>query len=296
MTESTILFADIAGSTALYESIGDTQAELIISSTLDALSSIVRNQQGLVIKTIGDEIMCRFTSADKAIQAASEMHEFTEAGNIPGSSQKLAIRIGAHMGSVIDTDGDVFGDTVNVSARIAAQARPGKTMISEQTYQSLPESQQILCRLMMQTHLKGKEQPVNLYDVVWEKNDQLTRISQTPRSLDGQGNLIIKYQQKKMILPFGTLSIGRGQECNLVVEATQASRRHCEIRLKGNKFILVDSSTNGTFVTQNNVEYLFHNETVPLQSNGVIGLGQSSKDDPDHIIQFSVEIKMADDS
>ncbi|MBT6454126.1 MAG: adenylate/guanylate cyclase domain-containing protein, partial [Gammaproteobacteria bacterium] len=63
MTQATILFADIAGSTALYENIGDSQAENLINTILAALSGIVEEHNGLVIKTIGDEIMCQFSSS-----------------------------------------------------------------------------------------------------------------------------------------------------------------------------------------------------------------------------------------
>lgn len=289
MTECTVLFADIAGSTALYERLGDTEAETLISKALEALSAIVLTNNGLVIKTIGDEIMCQFPSSALAVEAASQMHEYLLNKFSTQSSQKIYIRIGAHQGSVLHSQGDIYGDTVNVSARVAAVARPGKTMISEQTYLSLSESLKPFCRLIMQTNFKGKELPVNLYEVVWENNDQVTCLVHVPRAQSSDCSLLLKYREDEIELSMGVLKIGRELDCGLVVEAPQASRFHCEIRRKGSKFVLVDNSTNGTFIMQNNVELFFQQEEAPLHNSGIISLGQSAQSEGDHLIHFLIE-------
>jgi adenylate cyclase len=289
MSEYTILFADIAGSTALYESVGDQRAEAIIAKALERLSAIVSQHDGRVIKTIGDELMCQFGAAESALMAANRMHEYIDANSLRDFDQQLSIRVGAHIGSVIESRDDVYGDTVNVSARIAALARPGKTMISETTFEALPDKLRQACRLLMETHVKGKQQPLKLYDAVWEHNDQLTRIASTPRAQAGGIVLVLEYNGNKVSLESGSLRIGRGMECDLVVEAPQASRCHCDIRHSGHKFSLSDGSTNGTYIMQNSVELFFHNETVPLQQSGIISLGQMTKDNARHLIHFSIE-------
>ncbi len=289
MTEVTILFADISGSTALYENIGDTLAEALINKVLNELSSIVQQHDGHVIRTIGDEVMCQFPSSTKAVLAANQMHEYTEKTQFTELNKKISIRVGAHTGSVIHTDGDIFGDTVNVSARVVSLARAGKTMISEQTYKTLPVYLQQFCRNMTETYLKGKEQPIYVYDVVWEQNDQLTRIAQTPASLKAKNCFTLSYNEQLIKLTEGTLKIGRGSECDLIVEAPQASRIHCEIRHNGNKCSLIDTSTNGTYILQNNVELQFNNEAVPLLQSGVLSLGQHSESNANHLIHFSIE-------
>lgn len=289
MTKCTILFADIAGSTALYERVGDTQAETLISDILETLSSIVQTYNGHVIKTIGDEIMCQFSSSGEAIQAASKMHEYLLKKSSDNNSQKILVRIGAHLGSVLHSQGDIYGDTVNVAARVASVARPGKTMISEQTYLSLPEALRPFCRLIMETNFKGKELPVNLYEVVWEQNDQVTRLAYDPRRKNNECILYLHYQQQKIELSQGALKIGRETDCGLVVEAPQASRFHCEIRRKGSKFTLKDNSTNGTYIVQNNVEIFFHQEEAPLHNCGIISLGQSAEGNSEHLIHFKIE-------
>jgi adenylate cyclase len=241
-----------------------------------------------VIKTIGDEIMCQFPSSTHALQAAKHMHELINSDSHSLFGHPISIRIGAHIGSVIQADGDIFGDTVNVCARIAALAPPGKTMISEETYLDLPKNLQHSCRFMMESYVKGKQQALRLYDSIWEQNDQLTRITASPRNRNSEVVLIAEYQGASLRLDQGAIRIGRGQECDLIVDAPQASRCHCEIRHTGNKCILTDASTNGTYVRQNDVELFFHNETVPLHQSGVISLGQSCGTDSDYLITFSI--------
>lgn len=290
MSECTILFADIAGSTAMYETLGDELAESIINQALAALSGIVVEHKGRVIDTIGDEIMCQFPDAQQAILAAEAMHICTNTRRFGSTKRQVAVRIGAHAGEVISGEQTVHGDTVNVSARIAALARPGKTMISEITFESLPDAQKSLCRYLLEAQLKGKEQLVRLYDVVWEVNDQLTRVASIPRKSAALRKLVLTYHEKSVSLSQGTLKIGRAEDSDLCVSSSQASRYHCEIRLNGNRFTLYDTSTNGTFVVQNNVEMLFHHETAPLHRSGVISLGLSTKHlDESEYIHFSIE-------
>lgn len=277
MTDSTILFADIAGSTSLYENLGDDEANLVVNSSLEALSLIVKNNNGKVIKTIGDEIMCQFGSVESAIAASGAMHVCTQNNRFGNQLTQIAIRIGAHTGPVIEVENDINGDTVNVAARVAALTQSGKTMISESSYQALPAYLKSLCRFMLETQLKGKEELVSIYNVIWENNDQLTLVAQIPRVKSTQKTLSLTYGEHETTLSQGVLTIGRAQTCDVVIHSTEASRLHCEIQMNGNKFLLKDNSTNGCYVNQNNVEMFFHSESVPLHQSGIISVGQSSK-------------------
>jgi class 3 adenylate cyclase len=69
-----ILFADIAGSTQIYEILGDRRAQRMVAACLSKLSEVVQHHRGEVIKTIGDEVMCTFAKVDDAIQAAAAMN------------------------------------------------------------------------------------------------------------------------------------------------------------------------------------------------------------------------------
>lgn len=291
--QATILFADIAGSTAMYERLGDQRAEAIISEVLQALSVISEKTGGQVIKTIGDEIMCRFSEADQAIFAARQMQEFAGRYSPPGVKGRVAVRIGAHHGPVLDSEADVHGDTVNVSARVAALARPSKIMITAATVDELSMPNQSLCRPMQQANLKGKKEAVQLYDVIWEQNEELTRVTQSIRRPSvSTKTLLLSAPGKEISLSNAKptqLMIGRGNECQLQVGAPQASRLHCEIIVQGGKFLLQDHSTNGTYIEQNGVEMWFHQESAPLLGHGVISIGAKAGENPDFLLHYRIE-------
>lgn len=102
------MFADIVGSTRMYEIMGDKVAEALISNTLKQLSPFVTQSGGDIIKTIGDEIMCCFPRTTNAITAAKEMHIFLSEKTAPSRDYKIAIRVGAHHGTIIENNGDIF--------------------------------------------------------------------------------------------------------------------------------------------------------------------------------------------
>ena len=113
----TVLFADVSGSTKLYESEGDKAATEAIARCVDQLRKTVESSGGRVVKTIGDEVMAVFPTPDAAAFAASNMQYAIDALPLVGAT-KLGVRIGFHCGPVIQSDNDIFGDTVNLAARL----------------------------------------------------------------------------------------------------------------------------------------------------------------------------------
>jgi hypothetical protein len=287
------MFADIAGSTSLYETLGDKPAESLISATLKQLSDIVSNYDGETIKTIGDEIMCCFPSADRAVSAAKQMHEHLSENTAPSTTHRVAVRIGMHHGPIIESDGDIFGDTVNVSARVTSLARAGKTMISGYTYEKLPEFYKSGCRHIMQTMVKGKNLPIDVFDVMMEDDDELTCIAAKSTD-DFIGDVLsITYGDISLRLSANTITratLGRGKECDLIIPAPQASRSHCVIECNRGKFTLSDNSTNGTYINHNDIELYFHQEKAPLLGSGVISLGEPTSKNQRFVLSYSLDL------
>jgi len=287
------MFADIVGSTRLYEILGDAAAEKLVTTTLRQLSDIVGKCQGLTIKTSGDDVMCRFDSAEHALDAAREMHLFLAAKTAPSRDYKIAIRIGAHQGPVIESDGDIFGDAVNLAARVSALARGGKTLISGYTYEQLGEASRKRCRRFTTTTVKGKEQPIDVYDVVWEQTDELTRIVGNEARDALQSVLVIRYQDNVIRMSANTITsttVGRGQDCDLIIPAQQASRQHGRIECKRGKFVFIDNSANGSYINHNQTELFFHQEQVALQGKGFISLGEPSASNAEFLLHYSLEM------
>src|SRR5258708_17383003 len=145
--QATVLFADVSGSTKLYETAGDAAALTAIGRCIEHMRKAAESTGGRVVKTIGDEIMALFSSPDAAAGAASEMHAAIEQLPEVGGT-KLGVRVGFHSGPVIQRDDDVFGDTVNMAARLVEQAAERPIMISHETAELLNPA----CKLLTRPH------------------------------------------------------------------------------------------------------------------------------------------------
>ena len=165
----TIMFADVCGSTSLYESSGDLQAKQLIDGCVNAMSEITAKHGGTVIKTIGDEVMATFDSADSALQAAAEMSSETNR-QFHCPTGPVAIRIGFHTGPVLRDEGDVFGDAVNLAARIASQAKAGQILTTATTVSELSAVSRASTRAIDRTTVRGKRTQVEIHEVVWQED------------------------------------------------------------------------------------------------------------------------------
>src|SRR6266571_2097158 len=174
--ERAILFADVSGSTALYELLGDKPAAKAIEACLDELRDVVAKQEGQVVKTIGDEIMVVFGDPDVACNAAREMQQRVIALP-PSAGVKLAIRIGFHFGLVLEDKGDFWGDGVNTAARLAALAKAGQILTSGATANALPAAQRASLRDLDAIQVKGKHGAVRVFELMWGDTEDATQVA-----------------------------------------------------------------------------------------------------------------------
>lgn len=122
------MFADLAGYTALTEAHGDDQAADLAADFCEAVSALLPGRDAEAIKTIGDAVMLRVSGADEAIDLGLEI-----CSGIGDRHQFPSVRVGMHTGPAIERDGDWFGSTVNLAARIAGLAGGGEVLLSEVT-------------------------------------------------------------------------------------------------------------------------------------------------------------------
>ncbi len=296
-TNLAILFADVSGSTRLFEVLGDATARAKVSDCLDTLSVVTKQHNGTVIKTIGDEIMCTFPTADDAAAAACGMHEaliedITEGGG--GDLTIISIRVGLHYGPAIIEGGDVFGDAVNVAARMAAQAKANQIITSQSTLEKLGPMLKANSRFVDRAPIKGKKEEIDIYEIIWQQED-VTRMATGLLAEDSKPEVRLKitYNGNDLILDKqrSSLVMGRSQSCDLPINEKLASRQHVRIELRRDKFFIVDQSTNGTHVLiENSDEAFLRREEMPLQGTGQISLGKSFSEGPSEVVRFSHDV------
>jgi class 3 adenylate cyclase len=289
-----VLFADISRSTRLYEILGDQTAQRLVATGLAALSSVANHHEGAVIKTIGDEIMCTFPDATLALEAAQAMQRAIE--HLPEVSKlglaPLSIRIGFHLGTIVHRDSDIFGDAVNVAARMVALAKPKQILTTEPTVRALLEGARAMVRCIDRTTVKGKSGEFDIYEVIWDIREMtfvatrplLSPIQQARLRLWCSGTRIEVDQSRP------SASLGRHFDNEIVVPEALASRLHCRVEYRRGKFVLVDQSTNGTYVAVRGRDSVFlHREEIVLEGSGVIGLGREVEPDGEGAIHFICE-------
>ncbi len=289
--ECVVLFADITDSTRLYEKYGDNVAKANIDICLGLLERITKEYKGTVIKTIGDEIMCTFPYADYAYLASCTMHELVT--NHP-SLQKLnmMVQIGFHSGYVIKDNNDVFGDTVNVAARIASLANATKTLITKPVFDQLSIKFKNQVRPYDQVSIKGKLKPVSTWEILWKKSDdEMTVMVNKPHQRKSNSpTLTLNYEDKTFQLQqdFLPLVIGRTSQATIFVNSKLVSRTHLIIEYIGGNFTLTDKSTNGTYIKPMGGKTLFlKNEQILLHGQGEISLGEPFVNNKSQVINYS---------
>jgi class 3 adenylate cyclase len=287
--DQAVLFADISGSTRLYETLGDARAFTTINNCLSILQRLTTAHHGQNVKTIGDEIMAVFPDAVSAVQAACEMQLVISHARIDGT--QLSIRIGFHYGPVIAGDGDVFGETVNIAARMTEIAQAQQIITTGTTVAMLPPIMRTSTRSFDNLPVKGKTDDIEVHEVIWQETEEMTMMvgrTLTPASAEPTLELIYRGNKFVMDAARPVLTIGRGELADIVIHDRRASRMHARIERRRDKFVFVDLSSNGSYVTfSNEGEVQLRREELVLRESGVICLGHTYKKDPVEVIAFT---------
>ena len=289
--ELSVLFADISGSTKLYDTLGDASAKRMIDECLARMRAITARHGGRVIKTIGDELMCVFPDADRGHLAATDMQ--LEIDALPAQSGvKRAIRVGFHFGAVIEEGGDVFGDTVNTAARMAGLARGTQIITTRSTVERLSPMLRGLTRAIAALSVRGKGDDIDVCEVIWQEGDDLTMATPSIGPTSARIALKLTHGARQLLLERSDAGIllGRDAGCQIVLADRKASRQHARIERRRDKFFLIDQSTNGTFVTfAGEKEIGLRREEVMLRAQGRITFGHSINESSDEVVVFALQ-------
>ena len=294
--ELAVLFSDVVGSTRLYEMLGDQRAREIIALCIDLMQGATEQNQGSVIKTMGDEVMATFPTADDALNAASQIQRsISSHPALQVDGQPVSVRIGCHFGPVVLEARDVFGATVHTANRMTSQAKSGQIMTTAATVEQLTPEWRASVRQIDIATLKGQGAEVTLFEVIWQTDDVTSMLPSINMGGPGerkalrlrlvvQGREVVIDEQRPMV------AIGRADENDLVVRGNLISRIHARIELSRSKFLLIDQSTNGTFVNSLDGEESFvRRDSMQLKGVGLIGLGKVPETDAPQTLRFVCE-------
>jgi class 3 adenylate cyclase len=287
--EVAILFADVVGSTRLYDEFGDTKASETVAHSLEVMKDATFQFRGKVIKTIGDEVLSTFETVDNAMSAAVQMQN--RISNAKDDEIPVSIRIGCHYGPVVQERNDIFGAAVHTANRMTSQAKSGQIVVSAATVEHMGPEWHKLARQIDVATVRGRIDEVALYEVLWQP-DEATSMLPTIE-LDNKAG-----KASKLIVTFGNqsievddrrknVSLGRSDDNDLIIKGNLISRLHARIEKRRGKFFVVDQSTNGTFIQdKNGKESFLRRDSTEVTGEGYIGLGRAAVQGAPLVVHF----------
>jgi adenylate cyclase len=269
-----ILLADISGSTPLYEAVGDTQAQRLIGAELARLQAAICDADGVCIRQKGDDVVGYFAQPSKAFRAVRAMLS-------RATDSALRIHGGLHYGQIVLAGGDIFGEAVNLTARLAALANAGEVLLSKSFVDQLPVRETTSLRPLHQIRLKGVGSPIEVYSFVDDDPAMRTqfpvRVTETLAALEPWSPataitiVLTRGRDSQRCGEAETMLIGRSDECDIVLARPWISRKHAMVTVRDGKAILEDRSSSGTYVSiVGGHELLLRREAIILTGKGAI--------------------------
>ncbi|WP_170752727.1 FHA domain-containing protein [Ruegeria lacuscaerulensis] len=272
-TFATLVIADISGSTPLYKAVGDTEAQRLIQLELDRLRHVLRQHGGTQVGQKGDDVLSYFLDANAAINAVLEL--------IEGSPEtSLSVHVGVHSGQIVLAEKGVYGEAVNITARLATAANPGEACVSEDAAGLLPDSLRRMLKPLGRLNLKGLTEQFAAHSLISPTMSTFTqtRLPLSYGRTEAHFNapegltLVVSHEDRSWrCQDNGELKIGRSPDCDVVLSQPWVSRLHMVLTMKDGKLILSDRSTSGTYVkSETGREIQLKRESVMLADSGLI--------------------------
>ena len=293
--EVAILFADVVGSTQLYEQLGDAQAREMVARCLEIMRDATESCSGTVIKTMGDEVMSTFPTADDAMNAAKKMQEtIAVEESLEHDNGHVAIRIGCHYGPVVQENRDIFGSAVHTANRMTSQAKAKQIITTSGTVDQLSSEWLGMVRQIDVATVRGRADEVVLFEVLWQPEEATSMLPTVGlgKSKSRTKKLSLSFQGIEITVGEGRKSatLGRAEDNDVVVKGNLISRLHARIEASKDRFTLVDESTNGTFVqTESGEEIFVRRDSTQLVGEGTIGLGRVAQPGTALAVRYIVE-------
>jgi adenylate cyclase len=298
--ERTVLFADLRGSTSLYEQLGNAEATSVVTHTVAALGRTVADCGGEVVKTLGDGLMAVFNSPAEGAQAAYQMQDALERlvsrGREHGASpglRALRLQVALACGEVVEMAGDCYGDAVNVAARLLDHAGDNETLVTADVFAGLSPASQVRFRSLDRLQLRGRVESVQVHVLGGRRGVDLaaTQFGDVAPANEPEGIRLVWMDLNRVYagqhLP---IVLGRSPQATYCIDDTRVSRSHARIDWHGGTFQLTDLSYNGTYVRFGGDDEIIslRRGNCTLHGSGVIGLGGSPADARSPCVRFEV--------
>lgn len=277
-----VLATGISGCARLHEKLGGSEAARAVDRCLKRIERAVEAGGGRIVRVGGDEVLAAFDAADAVVHAAIEMQQRI-ADLPPVSGVKMAIRVGISCGHSVPAGSPAEDELAREAARLAGVAKSGQILSVERIRAALPEALRVLAVDEAQRLPGDSERGEPVVEIALSETSAADAAARAAGALrdagQADGSLRLRYGGDTVVLDERrpVVDMGRDGACDLVIRDRRASRRHATIKRRGNLFVLVDRSTNGTYVTidGDSEQFVKHGECT-LYGSGVIAFAASS--------------------
>ena len=276
---STVVFADLSGSTSLYESMGNERAAKTVMRLTQWIAEVMQAHQGRVVKMLGDGVLGIFASAHHAVAAAGELQRSHQIHLQRWPEVvRLEMHAGVASGEVLEVDGDAYGDAVNVASRLCERAGPGEIWTNDVTAVDAGVVPHVRFRKLGVFEIRGKTEAQLIYQAEWREQDspeQLTMqagLHSNVAPLDSlPGSIELAWKGETLLFSSEDmpLHIGRSSAAQVSIADPRVSRMHARIDWTNGAFALTDVSSFGTWV-----QFANSDTAVPLRRSACLLHGE----------------------
>lgn len=296
--DSTVVFADLTGSTRVFEAMGNARATDTVTRLVQWIGAVCEAHGGRVVKTLGDGVFALFVDGSSAMSAVVEMQRNHQKRLMTWPAPlRMELQIGVASGEVLEVDGDSYGDAVNLASRLSDLAGPGQIWATDSVVMQLREGE-VRNRSLGPMAIRGKTEMPVVHRIDWQ--EELSAFMTVPAALSSVrppdstfGQLELSWLDVRSAFRVSELPIhlGRVDDANFVVNDPRVSRLHARVEARGGICVLVDISTYGTWVrfhgnAGGSNEIALRREECVLHGSGEIGLGAPLSDFSSPTISF----------
>ena len=294
---ATVVFADLVGSTGIFERLGDETAGRFVTQLTGALSKTFEQHNGRVVKLLGDGLFVVFPDEGDALAACIAIQKRLQEKPVhPGGTGKpVQMQMGVEAGEVVEIDGDCYGDAVNSAARLADLAGAEQILTSQRVRDALPPLQQSQLRTLGPMYLRGKSEATEVFRVEWhaghDADETVMGVSMFNANKPSQIELSALGQTLRLEPQGEKLTLGRATTASLSINDARVSRVHATVEWRGGHFILTDHSSFGTWVYMGNQTepVILRRTECYLVGQGQITLGCARDAESPPLVVFSVK-------
>lgn len=292
MADVTVVFADLTGSTGVFEALGNAKATLAITRLTQWIGKVCEAHEGRVVKYLGDGVLMVFKQNANAVDAVIELQRVhhDRIDDWP-ESQKMGLQIGLARGEIVEQSGDCFGDAVNLASRLSDLSGSEQILATSAVIDALGDLSEVRARCLGTLDIRGRNEACVVHRIEWQ-SEMLSEFLTVPAPF-GLGTAVASRPALQSRIELSWLGahtafsqnqlpmfLGRDAQSQFVVEDPRVSRRHANIEYRAGKFYLEDISSYGTWVrfTDTGAVIALRRQECLLMADGEIALGAPFED------------------